>query len=124
MQKVNFKRVRSFVETGLVAELAPEVLKGFLIDFFESNNINTAEATEWIEGNKSLWGSLKPEQQAQMKRMAQKAGNLDFVNANWAINALRKDLPLLASLFLGWTKAHNWLERQLSEIKEEIKHKT
>ena len=121
MPTFNIKKVRSFVETSLAAELAPSILKGYLIDFFESKKIGVAEATEWIEGNKSLWGSLKPEQQAQMKRMAQKAGNLDFVNANWAVEAFRKDLPLLASLFLGWTKARHWLERQLQIIKEQIK---
>jgi len=117
---VNIKGFRSLLERGLIAEFGPEIIKGYLVELFQSRHIGVKEATEWIEQNKSIWNSLKPEQQAQLNKVSGKLGNINYINADWAIDAFRKDLPALASLFLGWKKAHNWLERQLDEIKKHI----
>ena len=36
------------------------------------------------------------------------------------IDAIKKDHSALASQFLGWRKAYNWLERQLAELRSNL----
>ena len=118
---MNVKKALNFVQTGLLSEFAPGIIKGILIELFKGVSID--EATDWVERNKSLWGNLSPEYQAQIRRLGKKIGSLDYIDADWGLDAFRKELPALASLFLGWRKGYNWLERQLTQIKEEIKRK-
>jgi len=106
---------------GLLSQFAPDMLQGALVDLFKEKNLDIQKTTAWVEGNKSLWDSLGEERQEQFKRLAPKIGSLDRLDADWAINALRGDFPAVASLFLGWKKAHNWLGRQIVTIKVNLK---
>lgn len=121
MSAIDIRKLGPLLGKGLVAEFAPDILRGALIELFRSKKVSVAKATEWVEQNISLWESLNPEHHGQLKRLTQKLGNLDFLTTEWAIDSLRSDFPSLASLFLGWRKAHNWLERQLDEIKRRVK---
>lgn len=121
MTSVDLKKLAPLLGRGIVSNFSPDIIKGMLIELFRSKKVSVAEATKWVEGNISLWGSLKPEHQSQLIRMVQKVGDISWVNADWAIKSLKDDFPTLASLFLGWRKAHNWLERQLDEIKTQVR---
>jgi hypothetical protein len=121
MPTVNIKKLGNLLEKGVLSEFAPGILRGTLVELFRSKNVDVAKATEWVEGNYSLWGRLEPKHRAQIKRFADKMGDTSWVTVDWAIKALRHDCPSLASLFLGWRKAHNWLERQLEEIRNQVR---
>lgn len=121
MPTIDVKKLGTFLGKGLVSEFAPDILSGTLVELFRAKRVNVAKATEWVQANNSLWDSLEPKHQGQLKRLAQKLGNLDFVTTEWAIDSLRSDFPALASLFLGWKRGYNWLQRQLEVIKKRIK---
>ena len=106
---------------SVVMGFAPQILGGVLTEVFRGKHITVKGATEWVERNQNLWDSMGSDHQRQIRRAATKLGSLDFVNADWAINSLRKEMPALASLYLGWRKGYNWLERQLQIIKQEAK---
>ena len=104
---------------GLMSQMAPTVLKGALVEFLRTVTIK--EASQWVIDDTSLWDRLGPERQEGLKIMAQEAGGLDWMSAEWVIDAIREDCPALASLFLGWRKSRNWLVRQVVVIQTEVK---
>lgn len=115
-----FKRYRNILGRGFVAELAPGIAKGALLEIFQQGRIGVSEATQWIESNKSLWGSMSPEYQEQMRSLVIKVGRIDWLTFDWVIDGLKDGSPAMASLFLGWKKGTNWLNRQIEEIKQEV----
>jgi len=105
---------------GVVSYLAPSMAAGALVELLREQNIDVKKVSQWVEENLSLWDELKPEDQANLKKMAGEVGSLDWMNYEWAVNAIRADFPAVTSLFLGWPKARNWLGRQVEAIKREI----
>lgn len=103
---------------GVMGEMAPGVLKGILIELLKDTTL--AEASEWVNSNYTLWDKTSPAYQEQIRRFALKLGDLSWLTADWAILTLRDKKPALASLFMGWKKGHNWLERQIVIIKEQL----
>jgi hypothetical protein len=104
---------------GLLSQAAPGIAQGFLVELLKSKKVDVNKVSKWVLENRSLWGELEPNEQDGLRRLAAKAGDLSWMDANWVINAIRRDLPSVASLFLGWTKARNWLERQVEDLKRE-----
>jgi hypothetical protein len=54
----------------------------------------------------------------------QRVGSIGWLDADWAIDAIKGDFPTIASLFLGWRKANNWLKRQCEIIRNEFEGRT
>lgn len=106
---------------GLVIEFAPDVLRCTLLELFAIRKVNVAKATNWVNANTNLWTMLGSEYQNYLKRLGKELPNLDWITSDWVIEAIKGDYPGVASLFLGWRKASNWLERQINQIKTEIK---
>lgn len=104
---------------GLISQAAPSIAKGFLVELLKSKKVNVNKASQWVLEDRSLWKELDPGEQEGLRRLAAKAGDLSWMDASWVINAVRRDFPLVASLFLGWTKARNWLKRQVEDLKRE-----
>ncbi len=120
MLGIDIKKYGVVFGKGLVATLAPGILKGVLVELFKKSGVNVAKATEWVLANYSLWDSLEAESKMQFKQLAIKLGDVSFMTTNWAIDALKDDFPAVASLFLGWTKGRNWLARQVETFKKEL----
>ena len=120
MLGMDFGQIGSLAKRGLIAEFAPNIVKGALAEFFEAKNMSVAKATKWVEGNVSLWKNLEPGNQEQLKNMARNVGDISWFTAPWVVEAIREGNPALASLFMGWTKARNWLERQIEMVKQEL----
>jgi len=108
------------LKKGAIVTLAPSVLKGSLVEFFNEKGVNTEIVIEWVLLNQSLWDSFDPERKSQMRHLAGKLGDISWMTAGWVIESLRKEHPAVASLFLGWKKGENWLVRQIEEIKQEL----
>jgi hypothetical protein len=115
-----FKRYRDILGKGFIAEMAPGIARGALSELFQQGRVGVSEATQWIESNKSLWASMSPEYQEQMRSLVKKMGRIDWLTFNWVIDGLKESSPAVASLFLGWDKGRNWLKRQVDEIKRNL----
>lgn len=105
---------------GIIIKAAPEVVKGILVGIMKTKKTNVQGVTKWVEENVSLWDALEPKHQEGLMRLGEYVKNLDWLTASYFIDAIREELPAVASLFLGWKKANNWLERQIETIKTEI----
>lgn len=106
---------------GLIATNAPTLFKGILVELLRQGKVTVNDLVPLIEGNKSLWKSgLFPIDYVEKLRVAaSRVGDTDWLTAAWCIEAIRQDHPALASLFISWKKAHNWLGRQIAEVKLE-----
>lgn len=109
------------VGRGMVAQFAPDLVRSALVQLFQEREVSVQEAIEWVEHDHCLWGCMKPQHQNEVRKAARILGKVDWLTADWAIKALRKDLPALASLFLGWDEGKEWLERQITMIKEQAR---
>lgn len=114
------KKYGKFLGHGIIAEMAPEIVKGALVEMLREKKTNVKKASDWVESNISLWDSLTPAQQKGLVKLGGNVHNLDWLNVSFVIQAIKEDFPALASLFLGWVKGRHWLERQVVIIKEEI----
>jgi len=115
----SFKKYGGVLTKGIIAEMAPEIARGALIEMLRKRKINVQKAAEWVEGNVTLWDILGENYQADLRGVVGRIGNIDWLTPEWVIGAIRQDFPAVASLFLGWKKASNWLSRQIEVIKKE-----
>lgn len=115
-----FKNLGGILGKGLIIEMAPQIAKGALVELLRMRKVDVKKATEWVRSNSKLWDSLEPYHQERLKQLARKVGNVDWMDVDWAIGAMRGEFPAVASLFLGWKKANNWLVRQVGIIRKEV----
>ncbi len=118
---IDIKKVGNLLSKGLISQFAPDIMQGTLVSLFRGWKLDVDKTTAWVLENRSLWDSMSHEHQEQFKRMGSKIGDISWLNADWVIKALKDDFPGVASLFLGWPKAKNWLGRQLEVIKTHIR---
>jgi len=117
---IDIKKYLDIARRGLTIQLAPSVFQGALNSLLQ--NISVEKIVDLVSKNASLWDTINPYFQENLRYIAVKAGgNLDWLTADWCIQAIKKQHPAIASLFLGWQKGHNWLVRQVAIIKEEVK---
>lgn len=102
---------------GLLAHMAPEILKGIFGEILGKVSLN--EVIDWVNADKSLWKTMGADHQAQCKTYVPKVSDWSWFTAEWLISELAPDYPSICSLFLGWKKANNWLHRQIKEFKKE-----
>jgi len=115
-----FKNLGGILGKGFIIEMAPQIAKGALVELLRMRKVDVKKATEWVQSNSKLWDSLEPHHQERLKQLARKVGNVDWMDVNWAISAMRFEFPAVASLFLGWKKANNWLVRQVEIMRKEV----
>jgi hypothetical protein len=99
---------------------APEIAKGFVNELFHQWKIDKDTLIADVLKNASILERMTPEQEKALRGVADLIGNLDFITSEVVIEGIRKDFPLVASLFLGWHEAADWLERQLDSLKQHI----
>lgn len=107
---------------GAVINYFPKILKGM---FQESlRNITVKEAVEWVNDCKDMWEELPDNFKKTLREIGPKLGELDWLTVNWFIAAGEKSNPAMASLFIGWPEGRDYLEKQLDNIKKQIKGET
>lgn len=116
----NIKNIGNMLTKGAFSYYAPEIARGGLIQILKNKGVDRLVVEDWVNKNVCLWDILGEDYQTKLKLMAQKVGRTDWLTADWVIDALRKDMPVVASLLhpQGWEKANNWLKRQVGIIKE------
>ena len=105
---------------GLLADMAPGLLKGALNEMLA--NTTVAEASAWVDSDYCLWDKIGDAHRAQLKVL--KLNDTNWFTADWCIQALKDKKPQLASLFFGWKKGHNWLVRQCDILRSELAPET
>ena len=116
----DLKKYAGLLSKGFIIEMAPEIAKGVLVEILKAKGVNVKGASSWVQNNTNLWEALEPDEQALLKDLAERAGNTDWFDTNWVIEAIKADFPAVASLFLGWKKGNNWLARQVEVIRKEV----
>jgi hypothetical protein len=105
---------------GMLLQMVPNVAAGLINQMFHQWNIDVGKVTEQINSNTSLWSQLAPEYQDELRGLAEKV-DLDFITPAFFINSIKKDFPGVASLFVNWPEAADWLGRQIVELQAAIK---
>lgn len=114
------KQYADMLSRGAILEFAPGVVEGMFLEIFQEWQIDTAKVTRYVKGNLPLWDRMEPRHREMMRKLAQWGGKLEWITADWVIQAIKKDYPGVASLLLGWPEAHTWLEEQVAELKKII----
>lgn len=104
---------------GLLLQIAPGVAEGFINDLFHEWKVDAAKVKQDVLNNKPLLDEMKPEQLAQLKSLKQRVGSLDFITPDLVINSIKHDFPGVASLFVNWPEAGEWLARQIEDLKKQ-----
>ena len=112
-----FKKYGGVLGKGALAEIAPFLFKGALVEILKGTTVQGA--SRWVEKKVNLWDIIEPQHRESLKRLSI-VGDINWLTADWIIQAIKDDHPALASLFLGWKKANNWLEKQVEIIKQEV----
>lgn len=102
---------------GLMLQFVPGMAAGAITEMFHKWHVDVAMITQYVQSNQSLWAEMEPEKKRQLGVLAQKVGNLNFITPEFLINSIKKDFPGVASLFLNWPEAAEWLTRQIDELK-------
>lgn len=114
------KEYGGFMKNGILLRAAPKIVQGMLVKILKERQTDTKMATGWVLDNTSLWDSFSIEHQEAFRNLFRQVKNVDWITFEWIIDAIKADFPAVASLFLGWRKGNNWLQRQVDIIKEEI----
>ncbi|MGQ9545928.1 MAG: hypothetical protein ACUVTR_02015 [Dehalococcoidia bacterium] len=114
------KQYGSLFGTGLMKEAAPAIANGFINELFHRWHIDVAMITQYVQNNQSVWDKLAPDTRNQLGILVKKVGNLDFITPAFLITAIKKDFPAVASLFLNWPEAAEWLDKQINDLKAGI----
>lgn len=116
-------RFRGFGELtlrGLVSVNAPTIFKGMLNEWFARYKVTPEQIIPLVTENKNLWALLPPEYYDRLKKASAHIRNANWLTVDWMIDAVKTEHPAIASLFLGWRKGRNWLNRQIIEVKKEL----
>jgi len=111
------KRYASAAGMGLMKEMAPRIAGGFINELFHQWHVDVARITKDVQDNRSLWGEMESDQRRQIGGLAKRVGNLDFITSEFLIDSIKKDFPGVASLFLNWPEAAEWLAKQIDDLK-------
>ena len=116
----SLKEYAGLFSKGLILEMAPGIAGGIVNELFHQWNMDIVKAAEDVRENRSFWDKMEPEQHEQLRVLAEKVGGLDFITIAVFIDGIKKDFPGVASLFLNWPEARDWLLLQIEEFKAQV----
>lgn len=115
---LKIKDYLDIAKKGIIAESAPYMLQGAMIQWLTKVKMDTI--IDYVQHNTKITELINQKGWDNIKYIAGNIGDTSWFTADWAIQAVRKDNPAIASLFMGWTKARNWLERQFALLREQL----
>ena len=116
----NIRGIGELTLRGLIATQAPNLFKGVLNELLRRDSITVDKVVIMVQGNQVLWDHLSSDITHSLRRAAEHVTDVDWLTPEWFVSAIKTQHPALASLFLGWRKARNWLGRQIEAIKKEL----
>jgi len=114
---MNPQKLLRIIGTGLLAVGGPQMVEGMFQEWVKKVKISDVE--EWVVKDKRIWEQISPAWQEQLLHYGPKMGDLSFLTVEWAVKSATKTNPGLASLFLNWPEALNWLDKNLKDLKKE-----
>jgi hypothetical protein len=108
----------SMLGKGLLLQMAPGVAKGVIKELFTQYQVTVGKVVDDVKNNRPLLDNIGEEQLKNLKGAGSALGNLDFIDAKFVIDSIKDDFPAVASLFLSWTDANQWLLRQINALKK------
>lgn len=116
----DLKNIGSLLSRGVIGQLAPEILKGAILEFFKAKGLDSKAVTDCVLRDASLWDLMGEKLQGEISALLSKSGNINFLDSQFVIKAIKGEHPAVASLFLGWVDARNWLDKQVETIKNQV----
>ena len=114
------QRLLEITLKGFTLNNLPAICKGFLNESLTRNVVTVETVLEMVDKNQSLWKAISQEDYDRLVNIYSRVGKVDWLTADWLIEAIKEKHAAIASLFLGWRKSYNWLERQVKEIKDNV----
>lgn len=115
----NIKRYAEMAGSGLIKEFLPSIAKGLILEMFAARRITVKEVFTLVQQDKDLWGFVGAADRTSVRTYAGKFGRMNWMTADWLIDALRDEQPAIASIFLSDDQAKAWLEKQVANLKRE-----
>jgi hypothetical protein len=107
------------LSSGVVIKIAPIVLKSMMGKYLGS--VKFKEMIVWVNEDRSLWQNMDKQYRVLLQEYGPKLGPMDWLTCEWIIESGRESAPSLCSLFTGDPQCRAWLERQVADIKINIK---
>jgi len=113
---------------GLMINYAPEMARGMVVELLKrpvvykgtTRYIDTRLIVDLVIEDVSLWSLLDAKGVSMLKDTARRIGDIKWFDSDWLIDTIKEEYPALASQFLGWSKAREWLDRQFVELHSSI----
>jgi len=116
----NIRGIGELTLKGLIATQAPNLFKGVLNELLRRDDITVDKVVTMVQGNQPLWDQLSPDITHSLRRAAEHVTDVTWLDSAWFVNNIKTQHAALASLFLGWRKGRNWLDRQILDIKKNL----
>lgn len=120
---VNLNQVKEYARVlgkGFLMQRAPGIAAGLISELFREWNVDVAKIKADVHNDRDLWSNLTPEQWNHLRKACDMLGDLDFLTTDLVINAITKDYPGIASLFVNSPMAREWLEKQVATLKQRL----
>ena len=114
------KQYASILGKGLMLQMAPGIAAGLANRLFHHLNVDVQGVIQRVQNNSSFWDELDENVQLEVKDLAGRLRNLDFITAELIIAGIKKEFPAVAGLFVSWPEAMDWLRRQVADLKTRV----
>lgn len=104
---------------GAIIHYFPHMLRGGLKEYM--GKVKFHDLVDWVNADKNLWQELPDNFKNTLLDYGPRLGDLEWLTADWVIDASSESAPSIASLLTGWPEGHAWLERQVEDIKSHTK---
>lgn len=105
--------------SGALIQMAPQILKGAMKEYLWQ--VKLAEFDVWVREDKRLWDMIDAQQRQTLLDLAPKLGPLDWLTLEWVLETGRRSNPALHSAIVGWEEAQMWIEKQIIDIRDQIR---
>jgi len=116
----SLKKYVDIFTKGVAIYSAPGIAKGMLLELLRKRKVSVYTLSELVNNRTDLWNLAGEYYQEMGRRLAVRVGNLDWITPEWVVESLKDEYPSIASLFIGWKKAANWLEKQTTLIRDNL----
>ncbi len=111
-----WRGIGGIISRGILAEIAPVIAAGALLEFFDNWRIDLKVIESHVEHNTSLWVDMEPVHLYRLQSVYKRFGNLEFITPEWVISSISKKYPGIAS-YMMTEPATSWLKKQVEELK-------
>jgi len=114
------KEMAGIFGKGMLLHMAPSLTGGVINDYFHEWKVDEVGIAAAVKNNRCLWEKLTDDQWEHLSQAAETIGGLDFLTPELVIDSIKKDFPGVASQFVNWPAAGEWLGHQLDLMRQEL----